>query len=735
MGFLENLFASNIKKELKNLEDKYDEATKKIIELESNIDISKSEIIVLNSKLSNFNMNELSLNNEILSLKSELSKSKFLLDDFERKNKDLNTKLNNSSSNDSKTNELSKNYIKELSSKNEDLIKEVSFLKDENFNLKNRTYELDSKITNCENLIKELKEKNVNLEKELKNNLSKLSEFQNTNTEKSDAPLQGFKGDMSDVNLFEFLQMMILTKKEKLICFTDLSKNKEGNIYLKDGEIIHSEFDGKEGLEAFLSIVSIKNGRFDVLKWVDPKEKTIDIPAMNLFMEASRIIDEKEAVIKSLEVDIGKENISESDLQNKSQNIINSIDQKRRTLNMSSKEAKELRDIMVKNITNSGDHKVEKIRIRKILVVDDSPTIITIMKKYLLSQEYDVVTESSSVRALELLKNEKFDLLITDIDMPEVNGIELFLWVKENNPNTQVIMMTAFGSDEIKEFANSVGALKYFEKPLNMKHVKEVLDEINQNKEGLKGSVEDISIFDFVQMIVLSRKQKLITVFDPITKQKAKLFVSFGEIINAECGNLKGEEAFYSIMAMKSGTFKDEQWQETEKIILTKPMRLFMEATRRIDEQINNLNDIQDNNKLLNETKTKSNNTVNEALSLTINEFERSVLGLRLNITTKKETQEILKGYSYNDSINPNLIIYDSLSIILLFDKNSILSEITFGLNYKGETSKGLKIGDSIEKAVSIYGTPTLSSDKVIVWNNLYAFHQNNNLVYSMSIR
>ncbi|MEK7432620.1 MAG: DUF4388 domain-containing protein [Cyanobacteriota bacterium] len=736
MGFFENLFGAKLKEELHNLNTKLSGYERNISDLELKLEESNSRNASFNSQISNFKMIEISLGNEILSLKSELSKSKFLSDDLERKNQDLKSKVSNVSSNDSKTSEMSKNYINELNLKNEALTKEVNSSRGDLIFSRNKISELESKIESLNKVNKELKSKTLMLEEEIKNKLIRLSEFEkgsnkNTIEEKEEPKSEGFKGDMSDVNLFEFLQMMIITKKEKLIIFTDLTKNKTGKIFLKEGEIIHAEFEEQNGLEAFLSIVGIRNGRFDVSKWVEPAERTINVPAMNLFMEAARIIDEKEAAIKSLEVDIGKEVFSEKDLHNKSQNIINSIDLKRKTLSGNNKE---LRDIIVKNMNSSGEHKVEKIRIRKILVVDDSPTIISIMKKYLLSQEYDATTESSSVRALELLKTDSFDLVITDIDMPDINGIELFLWIKENKPNTQVIMMTAFGSDEVREFASSVGALNYFEKPLNMKTVKKVLDEINQNTEGLKGTVEDINIFDFVQMIVLSRKQKLISVSDPITKQKGMLFVSFGEIIHAESGNLKGEDAFYSIMAMKSGTFKDEVWQDAEKTITTKPMKLFMEASKRIDEQIEKLKETQDSTQLLKDNIESKEQNIEENM-LVINEYERTVLGLQINKTSKAEAQEILKSYSCNTSINPRLIIYDTLSIILLFAKNDILSEITFGLNYKGKTTKGIKSGDTLEKAASVYGSPTLSSDKVVIWDNIYAFHQGGNIISSMSLR
>lgn len=747
MSFIDNLFGSKLKLKIEELNSKIDAYEKIIKELQSKVEITSTKNTTLSSEVEEFKLKEISVNNEILSLKSELSRSNFLSDDLSRKNKELKTKLANSTiaSNEAKTSELSKSYINELTQKNENLTKELNLSKGDLIYSKNKIDDLESKITNLNSSNKDLKLRIVDLEGELQNKLEKIADLEkyiskDTIDQKQELVVdnkEGFRGDLSDVNLFEFLQMMSLTKKEKLIIFTDLVNNKTGKIFLKGGEIIHSEFLDEEGLQAFLSIVAIKNGRFDVAKWFEPKEQTIDMPSMNLFMEAARIIDEKEAVIKSLEVDIGTESVSEKDVKNKSQSLLESID-KRKTL--VGGEGKDLNEFISKNLTLSGSHPIEKIRIRKILVIDDSPTIIGIMKKYLVSQGYQTVTETQPQKAIERLKKEDFDLVITDLDMPEMNGIEVFLWIKEHkSPDVQVIIMTAFGSEEVKEFAESVGALRYFEKPLNMKNVKKVLDEINQNNQGLKGTVEDISLFDFVQMIILSRKQKRVTVIDPVTKQIGRLYVSYGEIIHAECGNLSGEDAFFSIMAMKSGTFKDELWIDpSEKTITKKPMKLFMEASKRIDDEISKLNYFEDNHKLLSSVNKdiESNQKIDsKEKSFVIYEENQSVLDMKINKTSKTEALELLKDYNCNSNVSPKLIICDTLSIILLFTDDGILSEVTFGSNYKGKTSKGIATGDTIEKAVEIYGVPTLSSDKVVIWNNFAVFHQNNNTISSMRIR
>ena len=84
---------------------------------------------------------------------------------------------------------------------------------------------------------------------------------------------------------------------------------------------------------------------------------------------------------------------------------------------------------------------------RCVLIVDDEPAqrqlLLSILKK-----EYDVVTATDGAEARALLEERAFDLVITDERMPHVAGTELVVWVRENLPETPVVVLTAFGSIE-----------------------------------------------------------------------------------------------------------------------------------------------------------------------------------------------------------------------------------------------------------------------------------------------
>ncbi len=101
----------------------------------------------------------------------------------------------------------------------------------------------------------------------------------------------------------------------------------------------------------------------------------------------------------------------------------------------------------------------------KIIVVDDEQGICENVEKILLKSNYAVVHTQSAAEALEMMKKESFSLLISDIVMPEMNGLELLKHVSEDIPDIKTIMMTGYASTKIAMKAIRLGALDYIPKP------------------------------------------------------------------------------------------------------------------------------------------------------------------------------------------------------------------------------------------------------------------------------
>ena len=118
---------------------------------------------------------------------------------------------------------------------------------------------------------------------------------------------------------------------------------------------------------------------------------------------------------------------------------------------------------------------------KRILIVDDEPTILLTLSYALRSTDVDVVTASRLEPAEEALKKQAFDLVIADIRMSGMlgeEGLELLTSIQLNWPETRVIIMTAHGTDEVRREAYERGAAHYYQKPVDIRELMQKIEEL-----------------------------------------------------------------------------------------------------------------------------------------------------------------------------------------------------------------------------------------------------------------
>jgi DNA-binding NtrC family response regulator len=124
-----------------------------------------------------------------------------------------------------------------------------------------------------------------------------------------------------------------------------------------------------------------------------------------------------------------------------------------------------------------------------ILVVDDEPKQAEIFQIALKKDGYLVQTANSGEAAIRYLKQEPVDIVITDLRMPNVDGLELFRWIKRNNPGTAVLFVTAYATVETAVDALKSGARDYLLKPVKLDElrlrVKNIVAELQLKQENI----------------------------------------------------------------------------------------------------------------------------------------------------------------------------------------------------------------------------------------------------------
>ena len=111
----------------------------------------------------------------------------------------------------------------------------------------------------------------------------------------------------------------------------------------------------------------------------------------------------------------------------------------------------------------------------KVLVVDDEPEAVELLVEFLASKGYEVLTATSGEEALRRVKEDRPHLVLLDIRMPKMNGIEVLRRIREIDPEMGVIMVTAVNEEDVGRKALELGAFDYIVKPLDLKYLERSL--------------------------------------------------------------------------------------------------------------------------------------------------------------------------------------------------------------------------------------------------------------------
>jgi len=227
---------------------------------------------------------------------------------------------------------------------------------------------------------------------------------------------------------------------------------------------------------------------------------------------------------------------------------------------------------------------------RKILILDDDNDWLTLSREMLaaLPSHPEILTANNGKRALSLLESEPVRLLICDLKMPRIDGLQVLSIVRRRYPELRTVVLSALEDDEFRSRAYALGVDLFWIKMEMQRESKlfiECLESLlgRDDEPGFRG-IQSKSLMDIIQMECLSRSSTVLRITrGPLV---AKLWIQDGDLIDAEAEGARGEAAFRRILSWKSGTFENLPAEPDHERNILKPVNaLLLETAQDMDEQ------------------------------------------------------------------------------------------------------------------------------------------------------
>lgn len=258
----------------------------------------------------------------------------------------------------------------------------------------------------------------------------------------------------------------------------------------------------------------------------------------------------------------------------------------------------------------------------RILWIDDDKVFVESMAEVLRTRDFKVETATTGKQALAIVKSSDYDLLVTDLSMPGMDGIELIRQVRRLNPAQRIIVVTDFPSHESQEEAFKLGAFSYIIKPFAPDRFLELVAKAisGNGEERLVGSVE-LRCEDLIQIYTMEGKTITLEIYTG--KEVGRIYFKKGKIVHAETDNNKGEDAFYEIQSWRGGVFKTEPYdKKVSRTIRASVDALLLKGAKLQDERL------KDNNSKAKETQTTKEDIMPSPSQQVVDEAAKGLDGL-----------------------------------------------------------------------------------------------------------
>jgi CheY-like chemotaxis protein len=227
----------------------------------------------------------------------------------------------------------------------------------------------------------------------------------------------------------------------------------------------------------------------------------------------------------------------------------------------------------------------------QVLLVDDEPDFLRVVMETfheLSNGRWQMHHASSADAAMDILKQQKIDLIVVDINMPMLDGVQLLRILSRRYPDLKKVTLTGFATEAKRTECLANGAELFIEKPRTSQGFKSIflmLDELVTwtPQKGFQGMLRQVGLNDVIQMECLGRNSSILEIQNQ--QLRGQIYIEDGNIIHAVVGEEHGEKAFHKLLAITGGEFKLQPFEAPPLRTIEGSWEfLLMEAARVCDE-------------------------------------------------------------------------------------------------------------------------------------------------------
>ena len=225
-----------------------------------------------------------------------------------------------------------------------------------------------------------------------------------------------------------------------------------------------------------------------------------------------------------------------------------------------------------------------------VLLMDDDQDFLDLYRDMLgqhLPSMPEVRVANSGARALSVLESDPVNLLIADLNLPKMDGLQVLTIARRKYPHLRLVVLTGIREEQFRTRAYALGVDQYWLKPETDQEMGLFLESMEallhrETQEGFRG-VQSKSLVDIIQLECLSQSSCVLKITNGLTE--GRIFIQSGEVVDSELPGLTGEAAFQRILAWKTGSFESLPADPSRvRTIFSSYQGLLLNSAQAIDE-------------------------------------------------------------------------------------------------------------------------------------------------------